>query len=80
MPETTFHLDREVVICARPATVFRFFTDSQRFASWWGEGSTIEPSPRGALRIVYPNGIEAGGEVQQPALKMRITGQIPDNC
>ena len=30
---------RSVVICARPEAVFRFFTDGERFARWWGKGS-----------------------------------------
>jgi uncharacterized protein YndB with AHSA1/START domain len=51
------------VIAARRETVFRFFTDSQRFAAWWGEGSRIDPRPGGAVVIRYPNGVVAGGEV-----------------
>lgn len=56
-------LERTVTIAARRETVFRYFTDSGRFAAWWGEGSTIEPRPGGAVRIRFPNGIVAGGEV-----------------
>lgn len=56
-------LEREVVIRASRADVFRFFTDSTRWASWWGSGSTIDPRPRGKIHIRYPNGVEAGGEV-----------------
>ncbi len=37
-------LERTVVIRARPASVFAFFTDSSRWATWWGQGSTIEPT------------------------------------
>jgi uncharacterized protein YndB with AHSA1/START domain len=56
-------LERTVTICARRETVFRYFTDSKRFAAWWGEGSTIEPRPGGAVHIRFPGAIEAGGEV-----------------
>ena len=28
-------------------TVFRYFTDSGRWAAWWGAGSTIDPRPGG---------------------------------
>lgn len=56
-------VERTVTIAARPQTVFRFFTDSGRFAAWWGEGSRIDPRPGGAVRICYPNGVRAGGEV-----------------
>ena len=36
-------LHRTVTIAARRETVFRNFTDSERFAAWWGQGSRIEP-------------------------------------
>ena len=35
-------LERTVLIRARRDTVFRYFTDSARFAAWWGAGSTID--------------------------------------
>ena len=56
-------LERTVVIRARRETVFRYFTDSERFAAWWGAGSTIDARPGGALRIRHPNGALASGEV-----------------
>lgn len=56
-------LDRTVVIHATPEVVFRFFTDTPRWATWWGAGSTIDPRPGGQLRIRYPNGVEASGDV-----------------
>jgi uncharacterized protein YndB with AHSA1/START domain len=56
-------LERTVVIRARRETVFRYFTDSTRFAAWWGEGSRIEPRPGGEVYIRYPNGVVASGEV-----------------
>ncbi len=56
-------LERTVTIAARRETVFRFFTDSERFAAWWGKGSTIEPRPGGVVRICFPNDVVAGGEV-----------------
>jgi uncharacterized protein YndB with AHSA1/START domain len=56
-------LDRSILIRAPRATVFSFFTDSARWASWWGAGSTIDPVVGGKVYIRHPNGIEAGGEV-----------------
>ena len=56
-------LERTILIQASPETVFRFFTDSARWASWWGPGSTIDSRPGGHLLIRYPGGIEAIGEV-----------------
>src|SRR5437763_10219956 len=63
MQELPYHLDRTVVIKARPDTVFQFFTDSARWAAWWGVGSTIDAKPGGKVYIRHPNGIESLGEV-----------------
>jgi uncharacterized protein YndB with AHSA1/START domain len=59
----TSTLDRILTIGAPPDTVFSFFTDSARWASWWGAGSTIDPRPGGRVRIIHPGGVEASGEV-----------------
>ncbi|MCB9878072.1 MAG: SRPBCC domain-containing protein [Planctomycetes bacterium] len=56
-------LERTLVIRAPRAVVFRFFTDSARFARWWGEGSSIRAEVGGEVRIRYPNGIVALGAV-----------------
>jgi uncharacterized protein YndB with AHSA1/START domain len=56
-------LERTILIAATRATVFRYFTDSGRFAAWWGAGSTIDGRPGGAVHIRYPNGVVASGEV-----------------
>jgi uncharacterized protein YndB with AHSA1/START domain len=58
-----YALDRTVVIQAAPATVFTFFTDSERWASWWGAGSTIDARAGGRVYIRHANGIESSGEV-----------------
>jgi uncharacterized protein YndB with AHSA1/START domain len=66
------HLDRTLVVEAPQATVFRYFTDSARWAAWWGEGSTIDARPGGRVFIRYPNGIEAAGEVVEIEAPSRI--------
>ena len=63
MTTLTHQLDRTIVIGAPPATVFRYFTDSPRWAAWWGAGSTIDARPGGRVLIRYPGGVEAAGEV-----------------
>jgi uncharacterized protein YndB with AHSA1/START domain len=65
-------LDRTVFIRATPDTVFRFFTDSARWAKWWGAGSTIDAKPGGAMKIRYPNGVEASGEVVEVVPPSRV--------
>jgi uncharacterized protein YndB with AHSA1/START domain len=56
-------LHRTVVIAAPPSDVFRFFTESERWASWWGAGSTIEPRAGGRVLIRLPGGTDVAGEV-----------------
>jgi uncharacterized protein YndB with AHSA1/START domain len=65
-------LDRSVVIKAAPPTVFSFFTDNDRWASWWGAGSTIEPTRGGRVYIRHANGIESSGEVVEVVPPTRI--------
>ena len=57
------HVERTITIQAPRDTVFRFFTDTTRWATWWGAGSTIDARPGGRLLIRYPDGTEAAGEV-----------------
>lgn len=56
-------LDRTVTIHASPEIVFRFFTDTVRWAKWWGAGSHIDPRPGGDIYIKHPGGIESAGQV-----------------
>lgn len=72
MMELPFAVDREIVISATRATVFRFFTDPARWASWWGAGSTIDPRPGGAVLIRYPGDTTASGTVVELAPPERI--------
>ncbi len=60
---------RRIEIRAPRETVFRYFTDPARFAAWWGDGSTVDPRPGGAIDIRYPNGQRASGvfrEIESP--------------
>jgi uncharacterized protein YndB with AHSA1/START domain len=63
MTASPFSIDRDVVICATRATVFRYFTDPERWALWWGKGSRLDPRPGGEVFIQYPNGQSAQGSV-----------------
>jgi uncharacterized protein YndB with AHSA1/START domain len=56
-------LDRTVVINATPDVVFRYFTDTPRWASWWGAGSTVDSKPGGKVYVRHPDGSESAGEV-----------------
>lgn len=63
MPTLPDTLERTILIRAKREIVFRFFTDSARWASWWGPQSTIDARPGGKVYIRHPNGIESLGEV-----------------
>lgn len=65
-------IDRDLVIQASPAIVFSFLTETPRWATWWGAGSEIDPRPGGRMRIVYPGGREATGEVIEVVAPERI--------
>ncbi|HVY93146.1 MAG TPA: SRPBCC domain-containing protein, partial [Bryobacteraceae bacterium] len=63
MSELTHSFERTLVIEAPRNVVFRFLTDSGRWASWWGAGSSIDARPGGSVVIRYPNGVQVLGEV-----------------
>jgi uncharacterized protein YndB with AHSA1/START domain len=56
-------LERTIDIQAERETVFRFFTDGARWASWWGAGSEIDPQVGGKVLIRYPGGVEVTGNI-----------------
>jgi uncharacterized protein YndB with AHSA1/START domain len=72
MGPLTHKLDRSVLIQASPGTVFRFLTDSARWAKWWGAGSTIDARADGKVLIRNPGGIEVLGEVLEVVPPERI--------
>ena len=72
MTTLAHQLERTIAIGAPPETVFTYFTDSARWAAWWGAGSTIEARPGGRVFVRYPNGVEACGEVVDVTPPSRI--------
>ena len=72
LPDLPFRLDREILISATRATVFRYFTDPERWAAWWGKGSTIDPRSGGAVLIRYPGDTTASGTVVELTPPERI--------
>jgi uncharacterized protein YndB with AHSA1/START domain len=65
-------LTRTILIHASRDTVFRFFLETERWASWWGRGSSIDPRPAGRVLIRYPDGTEAVGEVVEIVVPERL--------
>jgi len=68
----TYPLERTMVIPARAERTFSYFTDSGRWASWWGAGSSIEGRPGGAMRIRHANGVEMTGDVLEVVVPSRV--------
>ncbi|MFI9560378.1 SRPBCC domain-containing protein [Nonomuraea endophytica] len=48
-------IERTVRIAARRETVFRFFTDPERLARWWGRAEA-DARPGGVLRVAMDGG------------------------
>jgi uncharacterized protein YndB with AHSA1/START domain len=65
-------LDRTIVIRAARDVVFSFLTESERWASWWGAGSSIDARPGGPMLIRHANGVEATGQVVEVRPPERI--------
>jgi uncharacterized protein YndB with AHSA1/START domain len=72
MKSLPYSVDRSILIEADRETVFGFFTDTVRWATWWGAGSTVDPRPGGALRIQHSNGFVSEGEVLELAAPDRL--------
>jgi uncharacterized protein YndB with AHSA1/START domain len=72
MTELPFSLERTVWIRARRPLVFRHLVDPERFAGWWGAGSTVDARPGGRVVIRYPNGVSASGEVLEMVPGLRL--------
>lgn len=72
MGPLTHRLERSVVIQASRETVFLFFTDSARWAKWWGAGSSIEAHAGGKVFIRNPGGVEVLGEILEVVPPERI--------
>lgn len=72
MKHLPYSVDRSIVIEADRETVFGFFTDSVRWAAWWGAGSTVDARPGGALRVRHSNGFVSEGQVLEITKPERI--------
>lgn len=51
MTQVTNAVECEVLIEARPETIFSFFTDPEKLIRWKGLSAAINPTPGGDLRI-----------------------------
>jgi uncharacterized protein YndB with AHSA1/START domain len=71
-PNLKYSAERTVEIQAPREIVFLYFTDSARWAKWWGAGSSIEPQAGGKVYVLHPGAVEACGEVLEIVPPERI--------
>lgn len=72
MPEGSEAVRREVVIAARPETVFSFLTDAAKMARWAGMQAESDPHPGGVHRTVINPGHIVSGEYLEVVPPVRI--------
>ena len=52
-PAETGSIERELMIAARPETVFAYFVDPERIVRWMGRTAELDATPGGIFRIDY---------------------------
>ena len=67
-----FSLTRTLFLAAPPTAVFSVFAQTDRFARWWGAGSTVEARLGGPLRICFPNGVQVSGSILELEAPTRL--------
>jgi uncharacterized protein YndB with AHSA1/START domain len=67
---STDQVELQIRIAARPATVFRYFTDPARFQQWMGPRSEFDARAGGALIVRFPT--------DDPSAMGSITEVVPD--
>lgn len=62
----------EQYIDAPPSRVFRYLTESDRWAMWQGETASLDPRPGGRFSMVMGNGMKAEGEFVEVVPNRRV--------
>jgi uncharacterized protein YndB with AHSA1/START domain len=65
-------VEREVVIAARPETVFEFFTDPEKQVLWMGRRAELDPRPGGIYRVEISDQIVGIGEFLEVHAPTRV--------
>lgn len=55
-------VEREIVIAARPETVWEFFVDEAKVTRWMGTSASLDPRPGGLYQVEVLSGNTARGE------------------
>jgi uncharacterized protein YndB with AHSA1/START domain len=65
-------LEVSVHVAAPPETVFRYFTEAERYAQWMGGTAVLEPVPGGEYRVRMRDGVEAVGRFVELEAPRRV--------
>ena len=65
-------VEREVLIAARPETVFEFFTDPEKQVLWMGRRAELDPRPGGIYRVEISDQIVGSGEFLEVHAPTRV--------
>ena len=65
-------VEREVLIAARPETVFEFFTDPEKQVLWMGRRAELDPRPGGIYRVEISDQIVGSGEFLEVDAPSRV--------
>ena len=65
-------VEREVLIAARPETVFEFFTDPEKQVLWMGRRAELDPRPGGTYRVEISDQIVGSGEFVEVHAPSRV--------
>ena len=65
-------VEREVLIAARPETVFEFFTDPEKQVLWMGRRAELDPRPGGIYRVEISDQIVGCGEFLEVHAPTRV--------
>ena len=65
-------VEREVLIAARPETVFEFFTDPEKQVLWMGRRAELDPRPGGIYRVEISDQIVGSGQFLEVHAPSRV--------
>jgi uncharacterized protein YndB with AHSA1/START domain len=65
-------LVREIVVDARPETIFEFFTVPEKHVQWEGTEAELDPRPGGVYRVLVAGAYQLAGEYVEVSPPDRI--------
>jgi uncharacterized protein YndB with AHSA1/START domain len=65
-------LVREIVVDARPETIFEFFTVPEKHVEWEGTQAELDPRPGGVYRVLVAGAYQLAGEYVEVSPPDRI--------